>query len=1104
MSPVRISRPALTSRARRGLVDRSLVVVAPAGYGKTTLLEQALDGSGVRAAWVRCTPADRHAGKLVALIARAVNEAAPGLSEAVVTAGDTAHETPEPTDAVRALLAECHELLVDPITIVVDDAETLAGSEAAGSVVAELLAGTGPKVGVAVLSRHALPLRLAKLRAAGRLVELGTSDLVFDGAECGVLVAERSGRSPSTDEVDGLMTATEGWPLGIATLVESRDWDREQVDLRGSFRSPRALHEFLGEEVLAGQDGARRLALLSSAVPRRLTPAVAAALGLPADHLVDAGTRGLFLRRVEPGREVYAYHPLFREVLLDHLEAEVTPDEIRDLHRRVAPAVADHDPIEAIEHWLAAEEWASAVDALSGEARAVAPTSPTLVRSWLDRLPEEMSSDPSVQLLAGHLARADGEYDTAIARLGAGLGIPDGSAAGTADMRIDQRIDPTDEWWGRFVLVDCLAMVGRPEEGVAIVDGFDEPTAQAAGPVAAAAGLYAAHGLAAAGRGAAALDLAARVDGLPDAAAVAPLDALMRAYIDIPAGNLAETADRTLAAYREIEADDPLGIRFDLMAAHAIALAEQGRRDEAFDWWERQRVEAERALLVARSNAIRGVQALLLAQSGRMPEAEDSLALHQATGTWADQSTHVASALVAAWRGDRPATLASVQRALAAARAAPPLFRWWTSADVVSALVSVGALEQADAVLDDAASLVDEVYDGAAGRHLRARTMVLGALPAAGRADFDRAADLVNSGLEHADATAPEILRREWPWIEPVVSDALERGVLAPERTIGHLWTAFPDGSALVEMAEHPVAAVRVSAFRPALTSGHPTARSVVAGAVDDADPEVADAARKAVARAAVAPPSRRFETLGSFRVHRGGWTTDERSWGRPADARLVRFLLVHGETPVPTDLIYEALWPDLDADGARRSLQVSASRVRRLLDDPGPSPSVIEAGHGTYRLRLADDDVIDWQQFERAAGLALDADAPSIPLLERARALWGGEPLPEERYSDWAASWRARLVDRCVEVLVALVDAHNGAGQLASATRVARELVDLDPYDERSHRLLMTALARTGRRGQALRQYLVCRRMLLDHLGVEPGEDTSALYAHVLAGDVI
>ena len=98
----------------------------------------------------------------------------------------------------------------------------------------------------------------------------------------------------------------------------------------------------------------------------------------------------------------------------------------------------------------------------------------------------------------------------------------------------------------------------------------------------------------------------------------------------------------------------------------------------------------------------------------------------------------------------------------------------------------------------------------------------------------------------------------------------------------------------------------------------------------------------------------------------------------------------------------------------------------------------------------------------------------------------------------------QAPLVDRCVEVLVALVDAHNGAGQLASATRVARELVDLDPYDERSHRLLMTALARTGRRGQALRQYLVCRRMLLDHLGVEPGEDTSALYAHVLAGDVI
>jgi DNA-binding SARP family transcriptional activator len=68
----------------------------------------------------------------------------------------------------------------------------------------------------------------------------------------------------------------------------------------------------------------------------------------------------------------------------------------------------------------------------------------------------------------------------------------------------------------------------------------------------------------------------------------------------------------------------------------------------------------------------------------------------------------------------------------------------------------------------------------------------------------------------------------------------------------------------------------------------------------------------------------------------------------------------------------------------------------------------------------------------------------------------------------------------------------------------VARELVDLDPLNERGHRALMTAYARTGRRGHALRQFLECRRALVDSLGIEPAAATSALQARILAGERI
>ncbi len=1094
---VRIPRRELVAQANEALIDRAIVVVAPAGYGKTTLVEDALHASRTRGAWVRCTPADRHAGRLLASITRAVDEIAPGTAAVMADAVEGGHEALDPVAGVRALLAECRELLVEPIVVVVDDAETLDGAAAACSLVAELIRGTGDKVGVIVLSRRSLPLRLAKPRADGRLLELGTGDLAFDAAECGDLLASL-GRASSADDVDGVMTATEGWPLGIATLVETGGVHRRGEGTDSSFRSTRALREFLREEVLATLDDSQRALLLASTVPRRLTPAIADVLDLPHDHLAGAGTRGLFLHRLTSDTETFAYHPLFREVLLDQLEAEFTTDEIRAIHRRVAPVVAADDPVEGIEHWLAAEEWDPAIDAIAGAARSVAPTSPALVESWLDRLPDELRHDTRVQLLAGHLAWTNGRYDAAVDHLRAGLGMTTSAAT-----PVGGRVDATSEWWGRFLLIDCLGLLGRPEEGIAIAAGFDGPEARDAGPVAAAAALYAAHGLASAGRSTTALELAARVSDLPDAEAVEPINALMRAYIDVPAGDLAAALDRTLRAYRRAEAHDPLGMRLNLMAAHATVLSEQGRRDDALEWWERQRVEADRMSLVARVNTIRAMQAMLLAQLGHFADAEDFLALHVMTDTWADQSAHVARALVAAGRGDRASTLAAAQLAVATA-GAPPLFRWWTLIDIVPALASVGALDRAETVLGDAATLAEETYPGAAGRHLRARTSTLQAFVAGERGDLDRACTLVAAGLGADSATAPEILRLEWPRIEPVVSAALRRASLPPAPTIESLWTAFPDGRALVSLADHPESVVCSAAFRPALASGHPDARSIVARAADHTDPAVAAAANDAIARVAEAPPPRRFESLGGFRLRRGGWTTDERSWGRPVDARLLRFLLVHGDAPVAVDLIFEAIWPELDADRARRSLQVSASRIRQLLDDPGTSASIIEAGPGTYRLRLAAGDVVDWQEFERAATVALEGGAPSLALLERARSLWGGEPLPEERYEDWAAGWRARLVDRCVDVLVALVHAHERAGDDTGAIRVARELVDLDPYDERSHRLLMAALARAGRRGQALRQYLVCRRMLLDDLGVQPSEATSTLHAAILTGVAI
>jgi DNA-binding SARP family transcriptional activator len=301
------------------------------------------------------------------------------------------------------------------------------------------------------------------------------------------------------------------------------------------------------------------------------------------------------------------------------------------------------------------------------------------------------------------------------------------------------------------------------------------------------------------------------------------------------------------------------------------------------------------------------------------------------------------------------------------------------------------------------------------------------------------------------------------------------------------------------------VAAVRAAALAPAVRSGDPDALASLERLGDDPDPELASAASRAAKHLAASLPPLRFEALGDFAVRRGSWRARESDWSRPIAARLVRFLLVHADRSVPEDLIFEAMWPGRSPSSARRSLQVTVSRARQVLDPPGAERSVIEAGEHAYRLALGERDSVDADEFAAAAEAALaERGEGRRALLERTRSLWGGEPLPEERYSDWATAYRERLTDRYIEVLTAQIELHERGGEHTGAAAIARELVDLDPLNEGAHRALIRSYARAGRTGHALRQYLECRRALVEQLGVEPAAETSRLQARILAGEAV
>ena len=1077
-----VERPVLERTLAAALDAGSVLLVAGAGYGKTTALEQATEPPR-HALWVACGDARGDAGRLLVAIVEGLRTTLPGLADVVWDRLASGVEWVDVAAATAALVSELERLLVEPLVVVFDDAEALEDDPVSLALVDQLLNVRGAPLSVAIATRRPLRLRLAKLRAAGRLVELGPAELSFTASECEELLRLRHGRAVTEDEVAAAIAATEGWPMGVAL-----------TSLTGAV-APAGRDElftYLAEEVLDRLEPAMARALVDSSVPATVTPALADALGLPPGFLADAERLGLFLRAHPSGDR--SYHPLFRAFLLERLHHMHTEAERASLHARAAEhlaAAGRHDA--AIEHWLDAGDFQRALEELAAHGPELVRISPAAVAGWLSRLPRELRRAPDAVFLDGQLLWLGGQHEQALDPLRAAV-----SAYAAAGLL-------AQEWLARSVLADALISIGAFDEMVGLAQGWDAVPAGPAQVPAATVAWYQAFALVGLGACEEAEALLARLRADPATAReFRAFDGIARVGLDPAAGRGRETLAWLRATAAELEREDPHGSLPYALAMQVVVLRDLGEREEALACLDRCEREAERVGMgfVARDCQLQ--RSFLLAEEQMLSRAEIELARagRRRGAGWRGMHREQAEAHVAALRGDARGAVGAAQRALERIAPGPIPFRVWTAVDLAELLAAHGAPDLARAALDDVLVALDAHYPGPRGRLHRARLLASRAYLESARGEPEAANVSLRRCWEEAGAEADQVVRAHWRTLRPVLWHALATGAIAPDAVLPAVQGAFPGGEAVVAMIDHPDPAVRRAALLTVLAAGHPAVLSRLEALGKDRDEQVASAAAAARERLRALPPPLRFELLGGFRVKRAGWELDEATWKRPMAARVVRFLLLQGGNAVPEDTLFEAFWNDRPATAARRHLAVAVSRARKVLDLPGAGTSVIEARERTFRLRLRERDSVDSADFERAAAGALAArDGERREALERAAALWTGEPLPEDRYATWSFAWRERLAETYCQVLSALIDGYERSGAHHDAIRAAQRLLEVDPLNERAHRQLMAAYARTGRTSYALRQYLECRRALVVELGVEPSAETSRLQARILAG---
>ncbi|MBT8193637.1 MAG: hypothetical protein KJP22_09570 [Acidimicrobiia bacterium] len=417
---IKLVPPVLTSRwlPRPDVVERLvgadtqvLLITAPAGWGKTSLLAAWLDAEQGRrpAAYLRLEEGDDTGPVFWTYAAAALSRANPELA----TGAEDALRSPDVDpmrDVVPSLLNELTEV-DEPLLLVLDDYHVISREDIHRSV-GYFIEHLPPGVQLVIASRADPRLPLGRLRASGNFMELRAHDLAFSAMETAELLRRRFAVDLDDGDIELLRRRTEGWPAAVhlagMSLQDTEDPSDFVVRFAGDDRN---VADFLIGEALERVSDSDREFLLRTSVLDQMTGSlcdeVARVTGAAA--ILDRMERsGLFLIPLDTTRRWYRFHRLFGDWLRHELR-RTDPAIIPTLHLTAARWYAETGSLEpAITHAINAGDDSLAARFIDRYLQDWTAVHWSLVWQWFQELPDEA--------IRAHPMTAVGRFNVALAR----------------------------------------------------------------------------------------------------------------------------------------------------------------------------------------------------------------------------------------------------------------------------------------------------------------------------------------------------------------------------------------------------------------------------------------------------------------------------------------------------------------------------------------------------------------------------------------------------------------------------------------------------------------------------------------------------------------
>jgi len=394
-----VSRPRLIERLNEGLHGNLILISAPAGFGKTTLVSEWVAIIERPTAWLSLDEADSDPTRFLTYFIAAVQTIAATIGEGVL--GALQSPQPPPIESMLTTLLNDLTTIQDPFILVLDDYHVL-DAKAIDQALTFLVEHLPPQMHLVIATREDPALPLARLRARGQLTEVRATDLRFTPAEAAAFLNQVMGLGLSAQDIARLSRRTEGWIAGLQLAAISMQGQEDAADFIRSFTgSHHFVLDYLVEEVLSQQPERIQTFLLRTSILDRMSGPLCDAVVLDSsvsgrETLEYLEHANLFIVPLDNERCWYRYHHLFAELLRFRLQQSTASSMegergvIAELHIRASQWYEDHGlELEAFHHAVAAHDVERAARLVEGKGMplqfrgAVVP-----VLRWLESLPK--------------------------------------------------------------------------------------------------------------------------------------------------------------------------------------------------------------------------------------------------------------------------------------------------------------------------------------------------------------------------------------------------------------------------------------------------------------------------------------------------------------------------------------------------------------------------------------------------------------------------------------------------------------------------------------------------------------------------------------------